>query len=214
MGALTGGNYLYLNVSGGKLVNKKKGMALFGYEGTLTAIRRKEDEYEGQPVQKIELEMRDNKSDEVARISFTEESWYSQGFFARITGIDLSRPFVVGASGSDKNEKVSFCWLKQGQDTIKSEKGSFPGPEKNSRGKMTYDKMLDAIDPILANLQEKLGSATVAETDGQTQEERAFSQTRNIQPNPATRETKPKADDKIYGTVPPDPMWGNEDVPF
>lgn len=164
-------------------------MAVFAYEGTLLDIKRKEDEYEGQAVMKIELKVQDNKSDEVALISFSEESWYSQGFFSRIEKVDLSRPFMLGVSASEQNEKVSFCWIKQGSDeTIKVEKGSFPAPEKNSRGKMVYDKMLDAIEPVLQKLQKKLNHA----------------------PTPPAETTTQKKDEKIYTNA----STPSDDLPF
>lgn len=163
MGAITGSNYLYLNVSCGKLVNKKKEVSIFAYEGILMGIEQTMDEFEGKQISKIKLKMQDNKSDEVALISFSEESWYSQGFFARISKADLSKPLTLGVSRSDVNEKVSFCWIKQNGETIKVEKGSFATPTKTSRGKDSYDAMLAAIEPVMEDLKKKLAGMVPAE---------------------------------------------------
>lgn len=174
MGIVNQNNNLYLNVSCGKLVNKKKEISSMAYEGLLLGIERKDDEYEGKIVGKITCKLKDTKSDEICFITWTEESYYSVGFFARITKANLSQPILIGVSGSKENEKISFCWMKQGQETIKVEKGEFPGPKKVKVGKkemVDWTKPLELFEKIMNQVNESLGKvdhtafASTPETD-------------------------------------------------
>lgn len=155
MAGLSGAAYLFLNVSGGRLINKQKQISFFGYEGTLIGLKQIMDEFDGKQISKIKLLMKDAKTDEIAQISFTEESWFSQGFFSRIGAIDLSKPFVLGVSGSDVNEKVSFCWMKQFNNKIEHDK-DFPRPITNARGKQNYDEMIEATTKLMETLTKKV----------------------------------------------------------
>jgi hypothetical protein len=128
MGIINQSDILFLNVSCGYLVNKKKEIKARAYEGFLLSIAREEDEYEGKPINKIRLELIDDKK-ERASISFTEESWFSIGFFSRLQNTDMSKPITVGVSGSEKNEKISFAWMKQGPKKIDKDP-DFPVPVK------------------------------------------------------------------------------------
>lgn len=157
MGIVRGGNTLYLNVSCGRFVNKKKEISAYAYEGTIANIRREEDEYEGKPVSKIKLTFHDSTG-ETAIISFSEESWYAQTFFARIEKADLSKPIVLGCSNSEQNEKMSFCWMKQGGQTIKKDE-DFPKPAKKKVGRnevTDWSPVIAEIDRILDGLTKKL----------------------------------------------------------
>lgn len=179
MGALGNrANYLYLSVSKGSLVNKKKNIDTRGYEGLLIGIAEKQDEYQGQPVTKVQLKMKDPKTGEIAIVEFNEESWYSIGFFSRIHEIDLTRPFIVGVSASDKNEKISFCWLGQkglenettGKETANRDK-TFPVPEKKTLGRkeiMDWSAPLERIAAIMDSISEKLGEHVPAEEIAET----------------------------------------------
>lgn len=208
MGVDQGSDYLFLNVSGGKLVNKKKEIAAYSYTGILVGIDRAMDNYEGRDIPKIKLKVKDHKSDEVAQISFSEESWYSSGFFARITEIDLSKPFSVGASGSEQNEKVSFCWLKQNGETIKVEKGVFPTPTKDRRGKDNYDALVEAIDPIVKDLQNRLNNQKLETTGSGIGNKMPPNE--NAYAKPLAGDTKDKG--KIYENASATPP--SDDLPF
>jgi len=150
MGIMEGGNVLFLNVSCGLLRNKQKGIETYGYEGKITGIKRKQDNYEGQDITRIQVKMSDGK--ETAIITFTEESWYAHGFFSRIHKADLSKPILLGCSNSDQNEKLSFCWIKQDGQTIKKD-DTFPKPIKREFGnKQITDwaeivKIIDGLIP-------------------------------------------------------------------
>lgn len=124
MGAHEAGtqNTLFLNVSKGKLVagSVAKGThkEYYAFTGNLLKIEPFQDEYEGKPIFKVRLHMQDMSEANKTTITFTEESWFSVGFYARLYNVDLSKPFTVGAMQSEQNEKVSFCWLKQGEKKI------------------------------------------------------------------------------------------------
>jgi hypothetical protein len=154
MGVLEGGNTLFLNVSCGFLVNKKKEISTRGYEGLFKSISRETDEFEGKAIDKIKLHMTDHKTGDEAVISFTAESWYAIGFFQRIEKIDLSKQFIIGVAQSDKNEKISFCWMKQGGNKIEKNE-SFPLPEKVMVGKsevMNWEPVTAMSDYIIGKL--------------------------------------------------------------
>lgn len=121
------------------------------------------DEDEGKVVPKIKLKLSDGK--ETAVVSFTTESYYSLGFFQRIRKVDLSKPIMLGISNSDKNEKVSFCWIKQSGAVIKKEE-DFPMPEKKKEGKKEFTSWANPVpefEKIVKELQEKLKSVQPVE---------------------------------------------------
>lgn len=158
MGIVEKSNNLHLNVSCGKLVNKKKEISVMAYEGLLLGIERKDDEYEGKIIGKITCKFKDSKSDEIAYITWSEESWYSLGFFPRITKIDLSKPFIIGVSASEMNEKMSFCWIKQG-GAVKADQSEFPKPQKVTVGKkeiVDWTIPLEAMEKITKRINESL----------------------------------------------------------
>jgi len=154
MGIVDSVNILFLNVSCGFLVNKKKEISARAYEGIFKSISREVDNYEGKELGKIKVHMIDAKTHEEAVISFTAESWYAIGFFQRIDKIDLSKPFTIGVSQSDKNEKISFCWMKQGGNKIEKDE-LFPVPEKVNVGKtvvLNWEPVNEAADKIMERL--------------------------------------------------------------
>ena len=168
MGVLSTEPLLYLTISKGWLVNKKKKIETRGYEGTLIGIEEKPDEYEGKPVMKVRLKMKDTKTAEIAAIEFTQESWFSLGFFARIEKVDITKPFTLGVSPSEKNEKMSFCWIgqkglknaKTGKETAEGDP-NFPKPEEKVIGRtkvQDWSKPLERMLPIIEALQAKLGT--------------------------------------------------------
>lgn len=127
MGLLQPTDATYLTVSCGKLVNKKKEISVYGVSGHIQEIIEYEDTYEGTPLMKIQVKLTDKG--ETFLIQFTEKSWYAISFFQRLHNLDFSKQTTIGVSASEKNEKMSFCWLKQG--SIKIEKDAdFPMPEK------------------------------------------------------------------------------------
>jgi len=136
MGFNQGSNFLYVSPKGGQLVQHKKGGEIiklgFSYTGRLKKIREKADEYQGNPLNKVELIMSDGKQD--ICLQFVKESWFSWGFFSRAHGIDLNKDLMVGCSSSEKNEKITFCWLKQDGSTLPKD-DAFPKPDKVMMGK-------------------------------------------------------------------------------
>ena len=157
---------LYLKVTCGRMIHKKEGVITHdfgGYEGTFLGIREKEGEFEGQKTLGIELKMKDTQSEEIAIIQFTKMALFSKGFFSCISKVDLDKPFSILVWGSDKNEKISFCGLKQEgyvyegkRKTIEPDK-SFPSYiEIPLNGKMERDwsAPLAAMDEIIKNINE------------------------------------------------------------
>lgn len=167
MGVVQREDLLYLSVTCGKLKNKKKGIEANAYEGVLVGIREREGEFEGQKTMRIEIKMKDPKTGEVALIQATKEALWALGFFARIRKVDISRPFVLGVIGSDKNEKISFCYLKQEgyknpdpkKDGIIDKDKSFPAyttVKVSGKDVNDYTKPFEEIDAIMKHINEKL----------------------------------------------------------
>lgn len=162
MGVVIRENILYLRVSCGKMKNKNRGIEANGYMGTFLGIREKKGEYEGKPTCQIEMKMESTDEDgekELAIIQFTKESWYALGFFARIKKIDLTKQFMVGVMPSDKNEKMSFCYLKQeGIDKVEADK-SFPKYEIVTVGDkkiQDWTKPFAAMDEIMKYMNDSI----------------------------------------------------------
>lgn len=162
-----GTNSRYISVANGKLntvVNGNK-ESFDWYEGTLVGIRLIEDEWEGQPVAKVELLMADESGEKV-KIKFTQETWFSVGFFSRIQAVDLARPFRLGAMPSEQNEKITFCFMRQG-DKIPSDK-STPRPEKVKVGKKTvmdWQGFNAFVEQVIGEIGAKAGPTDSYPTD-------------------------------------------------
>lgn len=160
MGALihTGGNWL--NVSQGKLVNKERGESLDGWQGTVTSIKKRSGEYNGEPKVDVILGMSDGK--ENVLISFNAESPFARGFFNRIEKCDLSKPIDLGVIGWDDDGKrdkaVSFCYIRQGGIKIEADE-SFPKSKEvkigNVRGK-DWSEVNAATDKVMEKMQAQL----------------------------------------------------------
>lgn len=175
MAILNSQEYLYLSVSKGILRNKKKNIETRGYEGILIGIEEVEDSYEGVPRMRVNLKMKDPKSKEVAIIQFNEETWFSIGFFSRIQKIDITKPFTLGVSPSEKNEKISFCWLKQEgvfnekkEPKVEADK-DFPKPVTTKIGRnevQDWGKPIERILTIIDELKAKLGDSGNLGTGG------------------------------------------------
>ena len=162
-----GEGYKYVSVANGKLNTKvgaeKKEFDYF--EGTLLSIGTIEDTYEEKPIQKVELIM-SNGDNEKIKLKFTLEAWFSVGFFSRIGKIDLTKQFRIGAFPSEKNEKISFCYMRQGDKKIEAEK-SAPRPVKKQMGKKTVDDWTEFdkfADSCIAKLSKKLNGTVAAQT--------------------------------------------------
>ena len=131
-----------------------------GYEGSILAIREKEGEFEGKKTVAIEVKMKDTKSDEIAIVQFTKKAGFALGFFSRIEKADLTKPLTIGVLPSDQNEKMSFCYLKQNNETIKSDK-DFP---KYTTMKISGEDVQDwaapfaRFDAIIKSINEKIAS--------------------------------------------------------
>lgn len=160
MGLQTNKEILFLNVSCGKLVNKKREVSSPGYEGRLVAIRRKVENYEGKDNEKVELKMVDGN--ELAIIGFTADTFFTIGFLDKIRKINVSRPFVFGAYGSKSNEKVSYCSLSQDGNQIRLDKegeSEIPQPTKVTVAKntvMDYTEVFGVLDAEVARINAEL----------------------------------------------------------
>jgi len=163
MGLNESGNVLYLNASCGFLVNKKKEIKARSYTGLLIDLKIEDDEYEGKPIIKGIIFLKDvdkEGEDEIAHISFTLESWCGYGFFSRAEKIDLAKKITFGVSSADQNEKITFCWIKQGTSTVKKDE-SYPVCEKVIVGKNTvvdWTKFVDAAKKTMDVIKTKLAS--------------------------------------------------------
>ena len=153
------------------MVNKKAGLDFGGYEGVFLGIREKVGEYENKPQYRIELKMKDTKSDEIVIIQFTKRGFAALGLMSTIRKLDLKKPFSVKVWGSEENEKISFCGLQQEgykyegtRKTIEPDK-SFPRPEPVTiNGEKQYDwtKVLPEMDAVVKHLSETMSLATNA----------------------------------------------------
>ena len=162
------GNVLWLTISGGKLVNKKKEISANAYTGFLKKIELRTDDYEGQEVEKVLLTLKDK--DETAKVQFTFESWYSIGFFERITNVDITKAVTIGAMPSDQNEKMSFCWMKQGETKIV--KTDMVKPENTLIGKRQikdWTKFIEAAHKIISDINSKIDFVSSETKDEQEQ---------------------------------------------
>jgi len=145
-------NAVYANVRKGRLVVKRDGKttAYPYFHGTLKEIKIVTDDYEGAEYEKVLLTMVDG-DDEVI-IAFRLEGWYSQGFFSRFHGIKLNQSFSLGVMPSKQNEKMSFCWVKQGVAIKKDD--NFPGPDKvmvNNKPMADWTKFVLAVKDMVEN---------------------------------------------------------------
>lgn len=167
--------YNYFNVSRGKLRYKENGQPAEAnaYTGTIIGIREKAGEYQGQPTLKIEVKVRDTDSDTIAILQFTKEASFCLGFFARIRKVDLSKPVTIGVLGSDKNEKVSFCYLKQRgyvnpdpkKNDIIDKDTSFPGYKTvkvSGKDVADYTEPFKVIDEIMKHMNERFATNPTA----------------------------------------------------
>lgn len=154
------GSLIYLNVSAGKLVNKKQEKKYDAYEGMVQSIAIEDDEYEGKPLKRVRLILHDAEKGEKGSIAFLFDSWCSQNFFARAEKIDLSKPLLFGVlPPKDRPEsKASFSYLKQDgkvlekdPDFPRAKKVTISGKEFSDWGDMMaaatkiVEKMQDAI---------------------------------------------------------------------
>ena len=160
-----GGASQFINVANGKLNVTVDGQreSFDFYDGRLVGIQLIEDEWEGQPVAKVQLTMEDDSGERV-KIKFGQETWYSYGFFARIGNVDLSLPFTLGVMPSEQNEKISFCWMRQG-GKIEADKENTPRPEKVKRGKKTitdWQGFNEFAERTVSNIAASLGAPVPA----------------------------------------------------
>ena len=182
----SGSNAIFLNVSRGKFRNKEKQIEAWAVTGKLAGIKFKADTFENQPISKVEVIMKD--VDETFIISFTEESYYALGFFSRLANemLDILKPFTLGVMESEQNEKISFCYIKQGETKI-TPQPDFPKPEKITTGgrgnaktvtnwskcQARYTVLVNEVQGILsAASPEKIeGTANKYSTQGTAQQE-------------------------------------------
>jgi hypothetical protein len=148
----------FFRVANGKFVGNFNGedKSEVAYTGWLRAIKRFTDEYKGEEIQKIELALEDDEAQ--ITLQFTLEAWFAVGFFQRIARVDLGEKFTIGVMGSDENEKISFCWMKQAGKKIEKDE-EFPLPEKTTfKGKpfVDFSNVVGEADKIIAKLQKQL----------------------------------------------------------
>lgn len=171
MGGVTQENLLYLSVTKGRMVNKKKNLDFGGYEGQMLGIRQKDGEYEGKPQVKIEVKMKDTKTGEIAVVQFTKEAWYALGFFSRIRQVNLDKPFTLGVLASEQNEKMSFCYIKQ-EGHVNSKKTNTFEPDKSfpkyetitvsNKPVQDWTKPFAEMDTIIKHLSDRLAPVAQA----------------------------------------------------
>lgn len=152
-GYVRGQGALYLSVSRGKLRNKRENVELDGWEGVITAIDKAEDDYEGQVRLRYQLTMQDNDG-KVAKIQFTDETWFYAGLFSRLPSVDVTQPVLIGVIPSEQNDKISFCWMRQGNKKITPVEG-FPKPHKAVVGRKEvydYTETNAFVDRVLISL--------------------------------------------------------------
>lgn len=168
--AHTSDSFMYLTVTKGKMVNKKRNIEWDKYTGYIVGIEIKDGEFEGKPTKKVEVKMKDDQSDEVVNIQFTLAAYFARGFFARIYKIDVSKPFTLCVTQSDQNEKSSFCWMKQGGQKYKNAQGkeveaiephaTFPKPEDIDLGSgqktLSWAKVIPSMEKTLAFMQKQI----------------------------------------------------------
>ena len=156
------------------MIHKKDGVITHdfgGYEGLFQNIREKIGEYEGKEQRVVEVKMKCAKTGELAIVQFTKKALFAKGFFQAIRKVDLNKVFTIAVWGSEENEKISFCGLKQDgykyegkRKTIEPDK-SFPN---YSEVMVSGEKVLDwtaplkAMDEIIAHITES--RATTAPT--------------------------------------------------
>ncbi len=165
MGFLERGNFSFYNVSRGKLRRKVEGVEEehHGYTGYLTSLRRVSDEFEGKTIDKIEARMRDSDSDAQISIKFSERAWFAFGFFQRVVQVNFEKPFTIGVMGSKDNEKLSFCYIRQGGDIIKKT-SVIPEPEKievNGEKTTEWTPCVEKYKEIVEEISNKLQGITV-----------------------------------------------------
>lgn len=169
-----GAGMAYYHVASGKLRRhtSEKGpdgktvyVDIDGYEGQLKKIERFKDSFEGRENEKIRVQMFDSDTGITADITFSAETFFVPGFFSRLLNVDLDKPFVIGVLPSDKNEKMSFCYMKQ--DGKKIEKNSdFPKPKEVPVGKTVQYDFTDvnkAVDEIIAQVTDYLKTVALAQ---------------------------------------------------
>jgi len=169
----------YLNVSCGNFVNKKKNISDWGYTGRLIKIEKKQDEYQGQKYFKVMATMQDD-SGETVIIQFRMKSWFAVNFFSLIHRVNLDKPFLLGCSGSEQNEKASFCWISQDGNSFMPTSGEIeatgrksmkkdpafpkPMPETDEEGnkRSSYKDVLPTMDRAIEHIRGKLGNTGTA----------------------------------------------------
>lgn len=132
---------------------KQENERFYGLEGVIQSIAYTTEPFKETVIGKYVVKIVDSEGG-VFSLKWTAESWYTHGFFCRLANVDLTKPVIIGASGSEKNEKVTFCWLKQGEAVKKDDK--FPTPhkvEKRNKVQYDYDELLDAADALIEKLE-------------------------------------------------------------
>ena len=171
MNEQSGTRHNYLTVANGKITDKKSGKSGFSYTGYLLEIDIVDNTFEGKTTKRVEVKLKDDKTDELSILQFTRNAWFAQGFFARIFKVDVSKPLTIGVSGSEDNEKISFCWIKQEGLSYVNKEGkkveaveahaTFPKPIDvdlgEGEGKVkSWAPVVPAMDKVVAQVKKAL----------------------------------------------------------
>lgn len=172
-----GGEFLrtprqFLNVSRGKLVNKKDEKFLDGYIGKVTEIKFVTDTFEGQPQPKWKVILKNMASAEgvEAQIAFKADAYYALGWFRRILNVNIARPFLMGVyRPKDGNDKISLCYMRQDEQKIEANKDTVRDPVKVTVGTKEILDWTDALDDchkVAAELTKRIHVAHISSLVG------------------------------------------------
>lgn len=162
----------FLNVSRGKLINKKDEKYIDGYIGKLTEVKFVTDTFEGQPQPKWKVIMKNMASTEggEAQIAFKADAYYALGWFRRILSVNVARPFLMGVyRPKDGNEKISLCYMRQDEQKIEANKDVVRDPVKVTVGTKEILDWTDALsdcNKIAIELGKRINVAHMAEPMG------------------------------------------------
>jgi len=114
--------------------------------GTIVGIALHQDTFEGNAVEKVRITMLDKEGKRYA-LGFSMESYFTQTLFSRLCKIQYSTPVTIGVNASENNEKVSFAWLRAGDDKVEKNP-DFPKPTKvkvGSKELLDYAPVKEAV---------------------------------------------------------------------
>lgn len=167
-GQVRGAGITYVTVSKGKLVVRQPDGTKAYYdswsEANLVGMKRIHDEKYDRD--KWCLTLKELNGDTVI-LQFTDETWYSVGFFARILNCRLDLPMEIGVLGpkedagklpdDESRSKTSFCYIRQEGTAVKKD-DAFPKATKitlNRKQVDDYTLVTKRVDEIFEILKSK-----------------------------------------------------------